>query len=152
MIFAIITLALLCVVELIVLRMLWKRYVHNMSMNKKSDSYFYLLKIWMKKRNQEKSIGDYLKKHRITHVAIYGNGEMGMLLCEELEHDKIRIDYIIDQSSTRSDYTIVKCDNTMPVTDAIIVTPYLEYDQIFEKLSSFTDAEIVSLEDIIFDY
>ncbi len=131
---------------------LYKKYVSLIKSTKKNNYYFGLLKIWMSKRNQGKSIGNYLRSIGIEKTAVYGFGDIGKLLCEEIALDKIEIECVIDRNRIESHYRFYTIEDTIPNPQAVIVTPYLEYDQISEMLKGIFDCEIISLEDIIYDY
>ena len=57
-----------------------------------------LLVQWLEKRNQNRTIGAYLKEKGIKNVGIYGLGTIGERLLEELLADKdITVSYILDK-------------------------------------------------------
>ena len=57
--------------------------------------------MWMKLREKNISIVDYLKRYNAVHVAVYGYGMLAGHLILELEGTDIKIDYIIDKSRRR---------------------------------------------------
>lgn len=120
---------------------------------KKNTLYFKLLALWEKKKAKGNNLGEYLKGNGIGSVAIYGAGDMGRLLCMELELSGVVVRYFIDRNTIRDDeHKVINSDEEMEAVDAIIVTPFLDYDSIATVLREKTDSEILSLEDIVYDY
>jgi hypothetical protein len=54
---------------------------------------------WMLIKEENKVLSDYLTKHSIKTVAIYGMGILGRHLLTELEKSNLEIKYIIDRRS-----------------------------------------------------
>lgn len=98
-----------------------------------------IYKQWISLYQDNKSIGEYLKKNKYYSVAIYGLGRAGKNLFDELKN-KVKIDYVIDQriSMETGNYLSVLCYNpksALPKTDLIIVTVAYEGKSIISKLS-----------------
>jgi len=120
-------------------------------------SYYTIINKWLKYKNYHKNIVDYLEEDEIKNVAIYGFGELGKRLYEELKGTKIKISYIIDNSLTASQDNIplLRVNNNQsfpPISlDAIIVTPIYDFYNIERMLrDSGYEGAILSLEDIIY--
>ena len=145
-------LCMILIILLIMLNVLYSKYASLIESTKKNNYYYSLLKLWVSKRNSGKRLGEYLRQHGIDRVAVYGNGDLGRLLCEELEQDSIVIEYVLDRNKTKSDYPVYALGEKIPQPKAVIITPYLEYDQIIERLRKDVECEMISLEDIIYDY
>ena len=82
--------------------------------------------------------------------------ELGELLCTELKDTAIKVRCGIDRRlSDKKDCSVnvVHFKDTEEYKDvqAIVVTPFQYFDEIEAQISQFTDAYIISLEDII-DY
>ena len=119
----------------------------------KFKSYYNILIKWMQLKQDKKQLKDYLSAKGYQSVAIYGMGELGNCLYAELKKEGQTVAYAIDQnaSSTFSDIEVYGGEDTLPKTDAIIVTAVFAFDEIVENLSDKTDAAIISLEDMIYD-
>ena len=50
----------------------------------KFEDYFAIVNKWLKNRNQHISVADYFKNNHYEKIAIYGMGEIGKRLYEEL--------------------------------------------------------------------
>lgn len=101
------------------------------------ECYYDMLSKWMELRLNHSSIAAYLKKQGIRKVAIYGHGKIGILLYQDLIEDGMKAEYFVDgqlQPDYRSiDDTLVTIPERLssaPETDAMIVTPSYDFDEI----------------------
>lgn len=117
----------------------------------KFTEYFHLLNLWMKKNNNCIKMAEYLKGQGISRIAVYGIGELGERLYEELEESGVEIVYAIDSNNNRVYHQIEVKLPTQNLEDVqiIIVTPIAEYKSIKEKLNQVTTCKIVSLKEIV---
>lgn len=121
----------------------------------KFQCYYELLSSWLGLRNRGIYLREYFKSHNYKKVAIYGMGDMGLRLYEELEDTGIEVSYAIDKRTGMklSGLKVAAPDNKLLEVDVIVVTPVTEFIQIRKKLEKICDYKIISLEDIIyFDY
>ena len=115
---------------------------------------FNLFNKWIKLKNEGKTLTPYFLDNEISTIAIYGMGALGERLFEELRSSAVRVVYAIDRNADSKHIEglkIVGAEDELGDVDAIIVTPVQDYDAIEEKLNQRTDADIISLEDIL-DY
>ncbi|MBU5477601.1 hypothetical protein KQI69_00080 [Eubacterium sp. MSJ-13] len=123
------------------------------------NSYYTILSQWMTNKLEDKKSSEYLEKQNIKTVAIYGMGNLGELLYQELKPSDIEVKYFVDKNAEKLYYGIdelpivsVEKLNDVDGVDAIIVTPTFAYDSIEENIKSvLADCKILSLEDIVFD-
>lgn len=115
--------------------------------------YYKLLNEWVLLKNEGKSLEQYLVENKYKSIAIYGMGELGCRLYEELKNSNIEIKYAIDQSANDIDeeLDVLSMEDDLDDVDAIIVTVTYAFDEIAEKLEDKIDCEIISLEDLIFN-
>lgn len=125
--------------------------VQNMS--EKYLELFLLMNQWVKIKQEGKSIANYLIYKKYKTISIYGISYAGETLLDELKNTNIKIAYAIDQNADNicSEVKILSPNDKLPAVDAIIVTPVYFFDSIKEKLEARTNADILSLEDIIYD-
>lgn len=119
---------------------------------KKYKSYNFLLQEWLQKKNQNISILQYCEKYNIRRIAIYGMGDLGQRLYEELSLSDFEL-YGIDQNKKQI-YAIIDMydmQDELPEADAVIITPYLNYNEIEHKLKKKGMRNIISLENIIYE-
>jgi glycosyltransferase involved in cell wall biosynthesis len=114
--------------------------------------YFALLDRWLWLKLQNKNISSYFEKQGFQNIAIYGMGEIGNRLFEELSRfSSIKVKYAIDKNRKESQAVpVLSIDEELPEVDAIIVTNNYIYNQIQELLRGKTVSPIVSIDDVIF--
>ena len=145
---------------IIILCCLIKRYLKKISKideeYKKKKYYYSLLKMIIEKKIEGRSIAGYLRENGKKKIAVYGYGDLGKILCKIIDKEKdISISCIIDRnvsSGKESSHDVVSSiEENRSSVDAVIVTPFLEYDEIRNGLIKHTDTDILSLEDIVYE-
>lgn len=121
-----------------------------------SDKYmelFLLMNQWVKVKQERKSIADYLISNGYNTVSIYGMSYAGETLFDELRETNVKVIYSIDQNADNicSEVKILSLNDELPAVDAIIVTPVFYFNSIKENLQKKSSADILSLEDILYD-
>lgn len=122
----------------------------------KFKSYYNLLNQWLCLKQEGKNLADYFQNNQYKTVAIYGMGELGNRLYEELKATSVSVEYAIDKNSfsTYSELEVFNLDDidsdTEPV-DIIVVTAVFAFDEIEVELQSRYSCPIVSLEDVVFE-
>lgn len=118
----------------------------------KFKSYYNVLNQWLILKQHYKNLSTYFDEHSYHTIAIYGMGEMGNRLYDELKHSNIEIKYGIDYKA-ETIYTDIKVYeiNTIPenTIDAVVVTTPFAFDEIQSLLSKKMSCPILSLEDVI---
>lgn len=119
----------------------------------KFKSYYGMLNQWLALRQEGRNLSEYFESHAYKTVAIYGMGEMGNRLYEELQGSSISVKYGIDKNAVfpESDLKIVDLEEKLEDVDIIVVTAIFAFDEIEEQLMLKTDCEIKSLEDIVYE-
>lgn len=140
-------------------------YLSKKTLEKKNDlyqryrSYYTTANQWLLNKNDNKNVGEYFKENNYKTIAIYGMGTMGELFYEEIKKTDVKVVYFIDKNAEElyyglDDISVVGLDDisSQKSVDAIIVTPIYDFDEISEKLEELgVDAEIISLEDVIYE-
>lgn len=118
--------------------------------NNKYRSYVNLFNQWMTALEEEKDISLFFSKHNYNEIAIYGMGILGKHLYRQLKQ-KVDIVYFIDRKVEIKKYQIpiYNPDEILPTVDVVVVTVIDEYEEISEVLKEKTNAEIVSLAEVI---
>lgn len=119
----------------------------------KFKGYYNMLIQWLIIKQEGKNLAEYFEKNNYKSIAIYGMGEMGNRLYDELKNTDINIKYAVDKnaSSTYSELDVIDPDESdWEEVDAVIVTATFAFDDIEEKLSSKIDYPIISLEDVVY--
>lgn len=119
----------------------------------KFKKYFGLLDRWLWLKLQNKDIKEFFESNGYHNIAIYGLGEVGNRLYEELSRtSQIRIAYAIDTNAEkkRAPLRIYKPDDSLPDVDVIVVSVNFIYNEIEELLSGKVNCPIISIDDVIF--
>lgn len=98
---------------------------------------FDLMCQWMKLKIQGISLIEFFRDREIHSIAIYGMGEIGQLIYDELVmENEAFIRYAIDRSGVRYVESLpTYClDRDLPKVDAIVITPVLITDQLEEQI------------------
>ncbi len=119
----------------------------------KFKEYYNLLNRWLELKHQDKPVSIYFDKEKIDSIAIYGMGELGYRLLEELEGSNINVKYGIDQNPGYgvNGLEIKSLEDEFEKVDAIIVTPIFAFDEIEKKLREKFSGSVISIEDVIYD-
>ena len=119
--------------------------------NKFYNMYFMLEK-WLEGQYSDRCIGDYIISKGWKNVAIYGCGDVGKLLYKELVLHNVNVVCGIDKNENIIYPIRVFNPNTFnEKIDAVIVTSIAFYAEIEELMRKKTNAEIVSLEEIVYE-
>lgn len=108
-----------------------------------------VLNSWIKKKQQNKSIRNYMETNNYHSVAIYGLGDLGKLLSDELK-GYVEISYGIDRRDLLAEYPIYKIEDDLPDVDMAIITVIDEFEEIKKMIKEKLRCPIYSIEDIIY--
>lgn len=115
--------------------------ISNEGILKKYKDYYLLMNKWLNNVSNGKKIINYLNSIYATSIAIYGMGELGKNVFDELRKEHLNI-ICIDQN------TIDKLNDHD--VDVIIITPIYDFDVIKKNICSrYARVNIVSLATII---
>ena len=119
----------------------------------KFKGYYTISNLWIGIKNDGKSTAEYFRKYNYTSVAVYGMGELGQRLCEDLSNSEINIKYTIDQN-THNQYVGIKActlEDELELVDVVVVTATFDFYKIAEELETHISCPIVSLEEVVYD-
>lgn len=119
----------------------------------KFKGYYNMLNQWLVLKQEGKSLEKYFTDNGFKTIAIYGMGEMGNRLYDELKGTSVTVKYAVDKNaaSTYSELDVIDPDDDYEEVDAIIVSAIFAFDEIEEMLSDKVDFPIVSLEDVVYE-
>lgn len=120
----------------------------------KFKGYYNMLNQWLLLKQEGKSLEKYFTDNGYKSIAIYGMGEMGNRLYDELKNSSVvEIKYAIDKNAagTYSELDVIDVDDEMDEVDAVVVSAIFAFDEIEEELSAKTDCPIISLEDVVYE-
>lgn len=120
--------------------------------------YYDVTNQWLKNINQSKKTSNYFEENGYESIAIYGLGELGSRLYEELKESKINIKYFVDKEADNmyfgsEDVELVAIEDLNDDNiDAVVVTPVYAYNQIEKQLqNNGVTCDIISLEDVVYE-
>ncbi len=119
----------------------------------KFKSYYNMLNQWLILKQEGKSLETYFTENNYKTIAIYGMGEMGNRLYDELKDSKVEVKYAVDKNAvnTYSEIEVFDIDDELEPVDAVVVTAVFAFDEIMDALSDKIDSAIVSLEDVVYE-
>lgn len=114
---------------------------------------YLMMNQWVKVKQENKSLADYLERNGYKEIAIYGMNYAGETLLSELAGSGVKVKYGIDQKANEKylDIDVISPDDDLPDVDAVIVTAITFFDEIEEKLLEKLDCPILSLEDVLYE-
>lgn len=129
-----------------------EKYVLNHSKERYLKDYDVMMR-WIALKQNGKKLSDYIKKYDYRTVAIYGMGEVGVLLYKELYSENIHVIYGIDQVGCVEDIDleVIEPGTDLPGVDIIVVTVMHAYREIKEMLSEHVECAICSLAEIVYE-
>ncbi len=112
---------------------------------------FMLMNRWVKVKQENKSIAEYLLKMGIKNIAIYGMSYVGEALLNELVDSEVNVKYAIDKKADEmySDIELLSPDDKLKEVDAVIVTAITFYEEIEEMLAEKWTVQFYLLENIL---
>lgn len=115
---------------------------------------FCMMSRWMMLKQKGKNLEDWFIRKGFRSIAIYGMGDAGECLVNELKNGLVHISYGIDRNSgiRCSLKEVVSPDGILKKVDAIIITAISYSREIKTQLSPQIDCPLISLEDIIYDF
>jgi 2-polyprenyl-3-methyl-5-hydroxy-6-metoxy-1,4-benzoquinol methylase len=106
---------------------------------------------WLKNKIDKKEIIEYLKYKEYKRIAIYGYGDLGKMLYDEIENSTIEISYLIDQNADNicAPIPVINPIDICDLVDAVIVSVAYDFNSIKQIIEKKLDCPIISLEEII---
>lgn len=106
---------------------------------------------WLKVRQDGKSIADYIDENRVRNIAIYGFGDVGRLLYNELELQGVHVAEILDKRDIEIGELIAKLKKPLEGNrqNTVIVTAMSDFEEIEKELKQAGYKEVLSFEDIV---
>ena len=114
---------------------------------------YLMMNQWVKVKQENKSIAEYLEKQGYKEIAIYGMNYVGETLLNELAGSGIHVKYGIDKKADGiySNVEVISPEDVLEEVDVVVVTAITFFDEIEELLSEKLECPIISLEDILYE-
>lgn len=119
----------------------------------RNEKKFHILAEWIGLKQQGISFGSFFRSKGIRSVAIYGMGEIGLLLYHELQKERPGlVSYVIDRGghgAMDSTPVFYYCAPNLPKVDAVVVTPVLLKKSEMDEIARPTYGVIFTIEDVL---
>lgn len=127
---------------------LWNRYD---ALNDKYMPRIKLLNKWLYIRECGISLGAYVEKYNFSSVAIYGMGQLGKHLYQELKEGNIEVKYAIDRRKniTGVNLKIYDMDEAPLSVDAVLIALDYEYQNVVSCLKTRGFERIILLQELL---
>ncbi len=120
-------------------------------MLKKYTAYYRLMCDWDEVPSE--AIEKYFQENNIKTIGIYGVKDMGKKLYQQMQCSKVEVKFWVDRDSGINSYSKLKFyspDDVFEKVDAIVVTPYFEFDSIANQLGIRNDVKFISIEEVVY--
>ncbi|MCF0132190.1 MAG: glycosyltransferase [Pseudobutyrivibrio sp.] len=119
----------------------------------RKSSFYELMTRWMQMQLSGVSVADKLQMQGIESIAMYGCGRHGEMLYKDLlSSKKVRLEYCIDNKLSSTQFHGLKvyaASDIIPKVEAIVITPYLEYEGIVANLDIPEGTQLIALDSLI---
>ena len=134
-------------------RKMEKKIDYKAKMSDKHLALFLMMNEWVRIKQENKSIAEYLEKEGYKEIAVYGMNYAGETLVRELAGSAVDVKYGIDRNADNicTEINVVTPEEELAKVDAVIVTAIAFFDEIEEQLSAQMDCPVLSLEDILYE-
>lgn len=128
-----------------------REFLELQEKSNKYEHYLNLLDDWMKLREREICLTEYLENAGLCKIGIYGLGTMGKHFLHEVLGSRIKVSYIVDQQRDKLhiDIPVYLPVETLPDVDTIVVTATFYYTEISDLLFNKGIKNVISLETLI---
>lgn len=130
----------------------WNINQTNKELAKKHLTLYLLMNQWVRKKQEQKELAEYLQRMGCRQIALYGMGLVGETVYQELKNSAVTVLYAIDKEVTNmGEYGIkvVHPEEELEPVDAIIVTPVFYYNSINKMLSEKVSCPVYSIDELI---
>lgn len=125
---------------------------HYKKLLARKSSFYDVMVKWLQLKMSGGSIAEILRENGYEHIAIFGAGKHGKLLCCDLYGTDIHVEYFIDRNKEAAkdiNIAVYTLDEMLPLVDAIIISTYLEFEIIKQELMTRCDYQLLALNDLI---
>lgn len=118
----------------------------------KAQSNYEVMREWVYSNQIGHPIYRFFLQNNYRRIVVYGGGEIGLLLCQEIHsQEQLVLQYVIDKKKRILPIPVAVFQHfqrEIPC-DIVVVTPVFDYPQIREVLTAQGAENIVSVKDVI---
>lgn len=118
----------------------------------RKSSFYQFLSQWMQLKLEGGSVAEKLLQNGYRKIAIYGAGKHGKFLHQDLKDSEVLVAYFIDRNRDNVqniEIPVYTLDEELPLVDAIVVSPYLEFQTICQDLERICSYRMLALNELI---
>lgn len=130
----------------------WNNYSGKNKLVDKYKLYFCLNNRWISLKESNRRLSKYFVENQIKSIAVYGLGDIGLNLCDEIMKDGIEVKYAFDRSLIRYEslIPIKKLEDELEEVDAVVVSIPDEFEAIRNSIEAKFSCPIISIDDIVY--
>lgn len=120
---------------------------------------FVTMKRWLENRNNGKTFDEYFIKCGYKEIAIYGAGDVGNLIYEEVKNSDVKVKYFVDRNGeglgTIDEIPVITLNDIEKIeeVDIMVVSPIDNYDAICRDLLKISpNIRTLSLKDAVYEF
>ena len=128
-------------------------YESTRRLSSKHLSLYILMKRWLEMKKHGYKLERFFLDRGFNRISIYGMGDVGEMLVEELKDSDISIEYGIDRRDLDSKgIRVIKPEDMFETVDIVVVTAIGDFEAVYDLISQKVNCPILSIEDILFAY
>lgn len=110
---------------------------------------------WLEMKVAGMTAAQNLKERGVSSILIYGAGRHGTILFNELKNSDVKVLAWVDKNPKSDSYlglpvlTLEELSDPTPKADAIVVTPFMEYEAISKDLERLGFDKVISLKALV---
>lgn len=142
------------------------KYIHKWSLKLSKmngqmqyfQRYYSLLVRWKRMEQEGTTLAERIHEAGYSRIAVYGMGELGWLVCDELLQSGIEVAYAIDKEADNLSYNaftnipdvrLKLPEEDLDSVDLVIVTALKSYQEIRTMLQERYSYKVMSIEELI---
>lgn len=129
-----------------------KEYIEERKSERFQNDYDIMLR-WNDLKQRGKTLAEYVRSRNYQKIAIYGMGDVGVLLYRELTAEKVSVAYGIDRVGCLQDIDleIFAPGSELPEADVVVVTVSHSFAEIEIQLRDSVTCPLVRLSDMVYE-
>lgn len=131
-----------------------KALTHKEFQIRRNYKKYEMLYKWIKLKQRDVRIETFFEDFKIETIAIYGMGDLGILLYDELKESSVKILYGLDKNPREccGKLEVYNLDRSLMKPDAIVITLALICDEIENMIfNTIGECTVFTLEEILYE-
>ncbi len=114
-------------------------------------SKYRIIKRWLILYQKNIRLADYFQKKHIRTAAVYGMGDIGELVLQDLRDSSVKVLYGIDRRADQlqGGVPILRLEEIKEQVDMVIIAAKVDYDDIKKSILQYMECDVMTLEDVL---